>query len=316
MAAASLKQNTAAFVNSQAIGGAGGSGLAGIGLGGMETGGTIFGNIQAAIFYNGVGGSLSSDHLNLILNSEGGNVGIGTTNPAGPLHIHNPNGQGYVRISGTSDAGASYSTLYFDDNVTDDPFPVFKNSWVIGHRKNIGLPTENSFNIGYYNLSGSFISPVWINTSGNVGIGTTTPQTKAGQSGFLDAQDVWLRDAGAWASTGGGGGFGSWTNIDSSSNALVMNIVYRVTSDGFVIFRNNNSATVNQTIGYTDSSNSPTTERAVASEHSMDAIHSAMMPVKRNDYWRITTNFQPTYIYWLPIGSGQSVRCIGSACNW
>jgi len=46
---------------------------------------------------------------------------------------------------------------------------------------------------------------------GNVGIGTTNPEVKTGQSGFLDVKDVWVRDAdggnGAWASEGGEGAF-------------------------------------------------------------------------------------------------------------
>ena len=46
---------------------------------------------------------------------------------------------------------------------------------------------------------------------GNIGLGTTAPKTKTGESGFLDAKDVWVRDAndgdGAWASAGGGGLF-------------------------------------------------------------------------------------------------------------
>ena len=86
--------NTAAFVNSQATGGAGGSGLAGIGLGGMDIGGSIFGNIQANIFYNGAGGGQPSDRLNLILNGMGGNVGIGRTSPTQKLDVN-----GKVKVS-------------------------------------------------------------------------------------------------------------------------------------------------------------------------------------------------------------------------
>jgi len=49
---------------------------------------------------------------------------------------------------------------------------------------------------------------LYVNSNGNVGIGTTGPETKATGIGYLDAKDVWLRDAdggnGGWASEGGG----------------------------------------------------------------------------------------------------------------
>jgi len=57
---------------------------------------------------------------------------------------------------------------------------------------------------------------------GNIGIGTTTPEIKATGSGYVDTQDVWLRDAnggsGGWASEAGGAPVydSGWFVIDTS----------------------------------------------------------------------------------------------------
>jgi hypothetical protein len=76
---------------------------------------------------------------------------------------------------------------------------------------------------------------------GNIGIGTTLPHTKTGEVGFLDAKDVWLRDAnggsGAWASQSGGGGWTTiGTNIYNSNAGNVgvgtTNPVYKLQVDG------------------------------------------------------------------------------------
>jgi len=117
----------------------------------------------------------AATYYNLSLQANGGYVGIGTTNPAGLLHIHSSTSQGAMTISGISDAGLTYSAIYLDDDITSPPA---RNSWVIGHRKNIGLPYENSFSIGHFDINGNMIAPVWINTSGNVGIGTAVPGEK------------------------------------------------------------------------------------------------------------------------------------------
>jgi len=94
--------------------------------------------------------------------------------------------------------------------------------------------------------------------------------------------------------------FGSWTDKDSGNNTLVKINVYKVTSDGFVCACGNAAATVR---GYTDSSNPPTKERLVNA--SATSAQSVTMPVRKNDYWKITG---ASTIYWLPIGNGQCVK--------
>jgi len=53
--------------------------------------------------------------------------------------------------------------------------------------------------------------------SGNVGIGTTSPNSSKGTGGYLDAKDVYLRDAGKWASVAGG--LTGYVQVSASCNA-------------------------------------------------------------------------------------------------
>jgi len=94
--------------------------------------------------------------------------------------------------------------------------------------------------------------------------------------------------------------FGAWTNKNSIDGTLVKTSVYKVGSDGFILIANNNQD--NATM-LTDGSNPPTTVRWSASTSYMN---SGMIPVRKDDYWKVTSNLTPT-IYWLPIGSGACV---------
>lgn len=102
----------------------------------------------------------------------------------------------------------------------------------------------------------------------------------------------------------GEGIFGSWTNLDSESNTLVKNGVYKVGSDGFVMVETSTTGSTN--IGFTDGNNPPTKRRAA--NHSASGQYGSInFPVRKNDYWKVTATATPT-IYWLPIGTGTSVK--------
>ncbi|MBN2138279.1 MAG: hypothetical protein JW720_10760 [Sedimentisphaerales bacterium] len=98
--------------------------------------------------------------------------------------------------------------------------------------------------------------------------------------------------------------FGAWTDDDSELNTLAKNNVYMATSDGFVtVYGDGSLATL--TI-YTDGSNPPTTVRASIGRP-YGNNENGMIPVRKNDYWKITYSGTPT-IHWLPIGSGSCVK--------
>jgi hypothetical protein len=85
--------------------------------------------------------------------------------------------------------------------------------------------------------------------------------------------------------------FGSWA---SKSN----NTVYQADTDGFVCAYASTDSYVN---GYTDSNNPPTTKRVGGSSSDVHTrTGSVMMPVKKNDYYKVTG---ATNVFWIPIGA-------------
>ncbi len=108
----------------------------------------------------------------------GGNVGIGTTAPVVKLQV----GNGY-----TNDGG----------------FNII--SWNDAKQTGIGIGYSSTGNTiqGRSGAGGVNNGDLLLNTyGGNVGIGTPTPQSPApnGAGGNLDANDVYLRSTGKWAS--------------------------------------------------------------------------------------------------------------------
>lgn len=92
--------------------------------------------------------------------------------------------------------------------------------------------------------------------------------------------------------------FGAWA---SKSN----NTVYQADTDGFVLAYADAQTEV---LGYTDSSNPPTTLRvgnygAVVAENWHNGI---TFPVRKGDYWKVTgaTGGDAAAVYWLPKGTG------------
>ena len=107
-----------------------------------------------------------------------GNVGIGTTGPAVPLEIYSSaNGALFEQIAtpGTQSSQESAINLVTQDNGSG--LGAAGNlGWSILARGNAFGTTaqQNEFAITYWNGS-AFTPGFWINTSGNVGIGTTSP---------------------------------------------------------------------------------------------------------------------------------------------
>lgn len=100
--------------------------------------------------------------------------------------------------------------------------------------------------------------------------------------------------------------FGSWTSLDSESNSLVKSEVYKVGSDGVVLVV---PAIANASLdGYTDGSNPPTTLRGNC-EYAGGVRRSTInMPVRKDDYWKITATDGTPAISWLPFGTGGCVK--------
>ncbi|MBI5215122.1 MAG: tail fiber domain-containing protein [Ignavibacteriae bacterium] len=153
---------------------------------------------------------------NILLSPVGGNVGIGTTTPRGPLEVTTPSGSNKV-IFGAPKTNLSNSVLYFDIN---DANPINIQAAVTGnfaHPRNLALQA-----IG-----------------GNVGIGTTNPQallsvgnvTGPGISEATNKGFIVINSNGAGSPTGGQGlefksstssnGYGWMINSPDLANANV-----------------------------------------------------------------------------------------------
>ena len=107
-----------------------------------------------------------------ILNSSGGNVGIGTSNPLKPLHIMSPSEHHQIRIQGTNDKHA-WMQFYPGGNGVQN--------WQIG-------ANTNGFSI--YDIDNSSYK-FTVSNSGNVGIGITNPGTyKLAVKGKIRAEEI------------------------------------------------------------------------------------------------------------------------------
>jgi hypothetical protein len=112
-----------------------------------------------ATFYQSGG---TTNELMRITN--GGNVGIGTTAPSQQLHI-----TGYLRTLGISvnETGGTISA-----------FIGYENDWIgSGTSNDLAIAAETNNNLKFY-TNGTGTVRMMINTSGNVGIGTTSPGYK------------------------------------------------------------------------------------------------------------------------------------------
>ena len=123
----------------------------------------------------------------LALNPYGGNVGIGTTNPQVELHVEDALGNCIVNIES---ATTGYSALNLGDTNNDD----------VGQIK-----YDNSSNSMQLTTNAS--EAMRIDSSGNVGIGTTSPSTSLHVVGTITADTHFTSsDSNATLSTSGSGG--------------------------------------------------------------------------------------------------------------
>ena len=236
-----------------------------------------------------------------------GNVGIGTMTPSAKLDIANSSGYLTARVKGQGDTNhySGFKLGRFMDG----------KEWVIDYRN--ATEGYNDLTIGYDDLGNTgWHSWLTINdTDGNVGIGTTSPNSKlevdgtvhSTSGGFKFPDDTIQTTAAACT------GFGAW---ESRSE----NTVYQASSDGFVITMLKRPGGVNDgggyILGYTDGNNPPTIMRSAvrldrtynSAIYNYDEYNSFSMPVKKGDYWRCTytdiyqaNSYVRTY-FWMPVG--------------
>lgn len=161
------------------------------------------------------------------------NVGIGTTEPGGPLHVaresHFENifeyagsdyafwrpdivlrrARGSLSSPSRVDKNDDLGTVRFEGHDGSSYIPAVDIRTVVDEDTTAAddMPGRLQFRTRSDGAAGLMQTRMTIKSNGNVGIGTDTPEDKGtGLSGYLDVQDVYLRDAGAWASAMGAGG--------------------------------------------------------------------------------------------------------------
>ncbi|RKN82423.1 tail fiber protein [Ulvibacterium marinum] len=126
-----------------------------------------------------------------LINTQGGDVGIGTTVPGAKLHVNNGNNS-YGTILANADE-SSFS-LYAKTLVTQ---PANVESFRLGLKHGLN---ENNGYISFYrstSVSGGFLGlatngleRIRISKDGNVGIGTTSPDEKLTVKGKIHSEEV------------------------------------------------------------------------------------------------------------------------------
>ena len=167
-----------------------------------------------------------------------GNVGIGTTVPAGRLSVE-ATGAANILVGRGTNAGAGTNAIFtiMYTSATDQPF-AFKNTAANGHVWSLGDGIGvNAGNFGVYDQTAPG-TRLMIDNSGNVGIGTTTPTARlhlaagvaaasgapfkltsgvnltAPEDGALeyDGSHLYFTIGSTRSALGGGGGSSVWTD--------------------------------------------------------------------------------------------------------
>ncbi len=146
-----------------------------------STGGTQLNLGTAENSYGWIEAREGSTLRNLLINPNGGNVGIGVTNPGVKLDV-----AGTVR---------SYSSAGNYGQIANGSFQA-----VGAHGGTFMLDLDNTSTADLVNIKKSGSSRFYIQNGGNVGIGTTSPGSKLEVNGSIDAGgDGYLINGKAWA---------------------------------------------------------------------------------------------------------------------
>jgi len=149
-----------------------------------------------------------------------------------------------------------------------------------------------------------------ISTAGKVNTTALVTTSQAAGDVMYNDGTNWVRltkDAGKYLKSGASAAswdtpatsttLGTWASRSNDS-------VYQAATDGFVVAYCNTSQGKQTLIGFTDSSNPPTTARCIV-RNSGDAEHmSIMFPVRKGDYYKATGSYFSTgAINWIPLGT-------------
>ena len=119
----------------------------------------------------------------VVLARDGGNVGIGTDHPVPKLHVFSPWGGEVARFQGRTDASniRNFLTLF-----TTNP----QYWWELSNQDAVGGATRNSLAFLERSVEDPPLVRIFLESGGNVGIGTSTPQARLHVVGDLQVDGV------------------------------------------------------------------------------------------------------------------------------
>ena len=138
---------------------------------------TTAGGRGYSLFSSGTGSGLGVGNFNIYDEvagttrlgiTSGGNVGIGTTSPATPLHVFGNTSNEIARFQPSN--GAANTRGYISIYTTNPSY-----WWEISNQDAAGGGTSNNLSFNERSVSGAAVSRVFFGQGGNVGIGTMSP---------------------------------------------------------------------------------------------------------------------------------------------
>ena len=274
--------------------------------------GTTFHDLEFGV---GGGGNIDGTVKMVVLGS--GNVGIGTTTPQATLSVGSLDQINFYRPLD--------NVLAIQTTLDDHPLGTFggntENRLVLQPLVgNVGIGTTNPTNLLTIKAGGS----------GTVEMGQMSDATSYGAIAFspggtissanyalagyfagppdtIPAQGATLLNAATTIKlrinnvdkvtidTNGIQIFGAWQTMSNVTT------IYQAPTDGLVIAHGGD---VGNIYGYTDSTPACTTLRIAETVHTGGAFGecSITMPVRKGDYWKITSSIAMISVYWLPLG--------------
>ena len=265
----------------------------------------------------GIFGTLSNHDLGIRANNAlamtiktGGNVGIGTTAPAtneklhvmGNMRVESWSGAGYTEglaINAPTD-GINYGILHFQNVATTAANG--NPPWMLSFNY---IPEASSVRGGGLAfVQNNANTRLYLNSSGNVGIGTTAPGARLETVGIGGTGPVALK-----VTNGPVIMFGALQTTDSLGNALALTNVYKAQTDGDIMVFDAQTSGDND-IGYGGTANPPTVVLAYAHNSALNTQScSLFFSVAKDEYVKITADSGAVdHIYWRPVGTGQLVK--------
>ena len=111
---------------------------------------------------------------------DSGKVGIGTMNPDAPLHVRGSNGSGDILVDSTHERG---SLISFRKGGAQHAGVGMTGKIEGNQSEDLGFFAETGKGLRFY-VNGSAYEVAVINSAGNVGIGTTNPQSELQVIGY------------------------------------------------------------------------------------------------------------------------------------